>query len=43
VREFGYEVTKLHELRGHRDVTTTMLYPRVPNRGADGLRKPLGR
>jgi site-specific recombinase XerD len=30
------------ELLGHRDLITTMIYARVPNKGGRGVRSPLG-
>lgn len=33
----------VQELLGHRDVTTTMIYTRVLNRGPAGIRSPADR
>lgn len=39
--ESGYDVRTVQELLGHRDVSTTMLYTHLLNRGAFGVRSPL--
>jgi integron integrase len=38
--ESGYDIRTVQELLGHRDVTTTMIYTHVLNRGGLGVRSP---